>query len=139
MAVEPADSRARALLGCYLACALLLAGGLLVQVFFSGVAIFGDASYWQAHMVLGGATVVPILAMLVTGLLGRLPGWMIWATVSLLVAFAFLYGCFHVALVLQAPWLRALHPVDGVIMLVIDAGLAAAAAQEFAASFPRQR
>ena len=108
--------------------------GLLYQVFLAGMGVFDSSSAFGTHRDTGYVlTLVPVV-LAVTAFAGRF-GWRhVGAAIVMLGQFIL-----QSLLVLQrdsAPPIAALHPVNGVLILVIAAWLASDAWRRFNADEP---
>lgn len=100
----------------YLVLAWLLAGCIAVQVFLAGLNIFTQPRWWGAHIQFGHATGVVLLALVLTGFVGRVPGRMRWLSLGLMLLFAFQYNARLVAALVGLPQLAALHAVNALFL-----------------------
>lgn len=100
----------------YLGLAWLLAGCITVQVFLAGSNVFGQPVWWGAHIQLGHATGVVLLALVLAGFAGRVPRRMRWLSLALLLLFAFQYNARLVAALVGVPQLVALHAVNALFL-----------------------
>ena len=94
----------------YLVTAWLFAVGVAVQVFLAGMVVVALRMGWGNHVTLGHSLAGPLLVMLVTLYLGRLPGSMKRLT-WLLFGVYVLQADVVIFLRFQAPVIAALHPV----------------------------
>jgi hypothetical protein len=87
--------------------------GILAQFLSAGVALFGDSSLWGAHMAVGGALSLPVLALLGGAIaIPRLRGLGWWAGLGGLLYVS------QVALAAAAtPLPLSLHPLNGALLL----------------------
>jgi hypothetical protein len=103
--------------------------GLLYQVFLAGLGVFDSSTAFLTHRDTGYVlTFVPVL-LAVTGFLGRF-GWLQVGAALFMVVQFILQSVF----VLQRdsmPAVAALHPVNGVLILVIAVWLASDAWRRF--------
>ncbi|MEZ4539786.1 MAG: DUF6220 domain-containing protein [Chloroflexota bacterium] len=97
--------------------------GVLVQVFFAGMAVVAGRWGWDNHINLGHFLAVPLLAMLVTAYVGKLPGRMKRLT-WLLFGVYVLQGDVLIFLRASAPVLSAFHPVMALIDFALGLTLA---------------
>lgn len=106
--------------------------GLLFQVFLAGMGVFDGPSSFATHRDTGYTlTLVPIV-LAVTGFVGRFGWWHVVAAGVMLAQFVL-----QSVLVFQrasAPPIAALHPVNGVLILVIALWLATDAWRRFNAT-----
>jgi hypothetical protein len=97
--------------------AALFAVLLIVQVFLAGLGVFDSPSAFATHRDFGYTISLLILPILVLALVGRDPKGLVLLTVVLAVQMV-LQSVF-VAMRTTNPGMAALHPVNGVLMLVI--------------------
>ncbi len=90
--------------------AWLFVVGVMAQVFFAGMTVVARQWPWTNHAGLGHLLAAPLLVMLVTMYLGRLPGRMKRLT-WLLFGVYVLQADVLIFLRADAPVLSALHPV----------------------------
>jgi hypothetical protein len=108
---------------------VFLAGSLL-QFYLAGTALFGAGSF-QPHRMLGALLTALVILLPVLALVGRL-GWPLFGLSLLLVALTILQMALP-SLRGVAPWVAALHPVNGLALM----GLSAALARSGCAAAPR--
>lgn len=94
----------------YLIFAWLFVVGVVVQVFFAGMAVVAGRWPWANHVTLGHLLAAPLLAMLIAMYVGKLPGRMKRLT-WLLFAVYILQADVLIFLRASVPVLSALHPV----------------------------
>ena len=94
----------------YLMFAWLFVVGVVVQVFFAGMAVVAGRWPWANHVTLGHLLAAPLLAMLIAMYVGKLPGRMKRLT-WLLFAVYVLQADVLIFMRASAPVLSALHPV----------------------------
>jgi hypothetical protein len=113
----------------HLVVAWLFVVGLLYQVFLAGLGVFDTASAFTTHRDTGYAlTAVPVL-LAITAFAGRFGLMQVVAALVMLGQFIL-----QSVLVLQRdsiPAIAALHPVNGVLILLIAAWLAGDAWRRF--------
>ncbi len=97
--------------------------GVLVQVFFAGMAVVAGRWPWTNHVNLGHLLAVPLLVMLVTMYVGKLPGRMKRLTWLLFLVYV-LQADVLIFLRTSAPILSALHPVLALIDFALGLMLA---------------
>jgi hypothetical protein len=112
--------------------AWLLVAGLLVQVFLAGMGVFDSSSAFATHRDFGYTLTLLPVVLVVTSLVG---GFSRMET----IAAAVMFGQFILqsVLVLQresSPAIAALHPVNGVLILLIAIWLARDAWRRWQAS-----
>ena len=107
----------------YLIAAWLFVVGVMVQVFLAGMVVVSFKMSWANHTVLGHTLSVPVLIMLISMYLGRLPKSMKWLT-WLLFGVYILQADVIIFLRLQAPVLAALHPVLALVDFALGLTLA---------------
>lgn len=108
--------------------AWLFVAGVAAQVFFAGMAVVAHRWSWENHTSLGHILAAPLLVMLVTMYLGKLPGRLKQLT-WLLFAVYLLQADVLIFLRASAPVLSALHPV----LALVDFALGLVLAQQVAA------
>jgi hypothetical protein len=108
----------------YFGAAVLFLLGVLVQVFLAGMVVVAIRMGWDAHVGLGHTLAGPLLIMLISMYLGKLPGSMKRLTWLLFVVYV-LQADVIIFLRFQAPVISALHPV----LALVDFALAWALAQ----------
>jgi hypothetical protein len=94
----------------YLGFAWLFVIGVVTQVFFAGMVVVAGQMGWDSHIGLGHTLAAPLLLMLISMYLGRLPGPMKRLT-WLLFGVYVLQADVLIFLRAQAPVLSAFHPV----------------------------
>jgi hypothetical protein len=94
----------------YLFAAWLFVFGVAVQVFLAGMVVVALKMGWDAHRDMGHSLSLPLLIMLISMYLGRLPGSMKGLT-WLLFGVYVLQADVLIFMRFQAPVLAALHPV----------------------------
>ena len=121
----------------YAVAAWLFVAGVAVQVFFAGMAAVARQWNWDNHVGLGHLLAAPLLVMLVTMYLGKLPGRMKRLT-WLLFGVYVLQADVLIFMRASAPVLSALHPVLALVDFALGFALArqAAAARAVAAPAP---
>ena len=102
----------------------LVAGGIAVQVYLAGLAVFGAASGWAAHGMFGGFLAFPVIGLATYGWFDS-RGAVYRTRASLLVLLYFA----QIVLVVfgqkvDAAWIAALHPANALAMLVVALGIA---------------
>ncbi len=107
----------------FMGLAWLFVAGVAVQVFFAGMAVVARQWPWTNHVNLGHFLAAPLLLMLVTAYLGRLPGRMKRLT-WLLFGVYVLQADVLIFLRDSAPALSALHPVMALADVVLGLALA---------------
>ena len=100
----------------------LLAALLLVQIFLAGLGVFEGPSRFEMHRDFGYTLYLPILVLIVLSIVGRGPARLIGLSV-LLMGQILLQSVF-VVMRTDNPQVAALHPVNGVLMLVVSLVLA---------------
>jgi hypothetical protein len=107
----------------YLLAAWLFVAGVLTQVFLAGMVVVAGQMGWNAHAGLGHLLSLPLLIMLVSMYLGRLPGnvkrltWLLFV-VYLLQADVIIY------LRSSLPVVSAFHPVLALVDFALGLTLA---------------
>ena len=119
----------------FMGLAWLFVAGVVVQVFFAGMAVVARQWPWTNHVTLGHTLAAPLLLMLVTAYLGRLPGGMKRLTWLLFVVYL-LQADVLIFLRDSAPVLSALHPVLALADVVLGVALARQATAVLRAAEP---
>jgi hypothetical protein len=97
--------------------------GVVTQVFFAGMAVVAVRWRWTNHVNLGHMLAAPLLVMLVTMYLGKLPGRMKRLT-WLLFGVYILQADVLIFLRASAPVLSAFHPVLALVDFALGLVLA---------------
>ena len=127
------------------AVAWLLVACLLVQVFLAGLGVFDGPSQFETHRNFGYLFGWLTLVMLIIAAVGRLGRLLIGLSALTLVQF-FMQSIF-ILFREDQPAIAALHPVNGVLLLVVTIAIArlamagrraAAAAKELASLAPAE-
>jgi membrane-bound metal-dependent hydrolase YbcI (DUF457 family) len=104
----------------YLAASTLFLVGVSLQVFLAGMVVVALRTGWGNHRDLGHALALPLLIMLLTAYLGRLPNkikWMTW----LLLGVYIIQSDVIIFMRASYPYVSAFHPV----LALVDFGLGA--------------
>jgi hypothetical protein len=112
----------------YLIAAWLFLAGVLTQVFLAGMVVVAGQMGWANHASLGHGLALPLLAMLVTAYLGRLPKSMKLMTWLLFVVYI-LQADVIIFLRGSAPIISAFHPVLALVDFALALTLAVRAWQ----------
>ena len=104
----------------YLVFSSLFLIGVTLQVFLAGMVVVALRTGWGNHRDLGHALALPLLIMLVTAYLGRLPSKMKWITWMLLVVYI-IQADVIIFMRTSMPFVSAFHPV----LALVDFGLGA--------------
>jgi hypothetical protein len=99
--------------------------GVAVQVFLAGMVVVAMRMTWEGHVGLGHMLAGPLLFMVISMFIGRMPGSVKRLTLLLLVVYI-LQADVIIFLRGQAPVVSALHPV----LALIDFALAWALARQ---------
>jgi hypothetical protein len=105
--------------------AWLFVAGVVAQVFLAGMVVVAGQLGWDPHIGLGHTLGGPLLIMLITMYLGRLPGSMKRLTWLLFVVYV-LEADVVIFLRGQAPVVSALHPVFALVDFALGLALARA-------------
>jgi membrane-bound metal-dependent hydrolase YbcI (DUF457 family) len=97
--------------------------GVVVQVFLAGMVVVAFQMGWANHRDLGHTLALPLLVMLVTAYLGRLPRKMKWLT-WLLFAVYVVQADVLIFLRASLPVASAFHPVLALVDVLLAAILA---------------
>lgn len=106
----------------HLVVAGLLVVGLFVQFFLAGMGIFSGPAEFATHRDVGFTLTLLPLVLVVTAIVGRMGRWQAIVAAVMLVQFIL-----QSVLVLQrdsVPAVAALHPVNGVLILLFATWLA---------------
>jgi hypothetical protein len=90
---------------------------LIVQVFLAGLGVFDSASAFATHRDFGYTIGLLILPIIILALVGRAPKGLVGLTI--LIAVQMTLQSVFVAMRETNPALAALHPVNGMLMLVV--------------------
>jgi len=102
----------------YLALAVLLTVGLVVQVFLAGLGVFDGPERFAMHRDFGFTLSILPLAMIVVGLIGRVGRRQVGLAALILVLF--FVQSILVGVRGQMPAVAALHPVNGFLILFLS-------------------
>ena len=116
--------------------AWLVAGGMILQFYLAGAALFGVTTF-EPHRALGEGLALAILLLLVSALIAR-PGRRVVGMVAALTALAVVQILLP-SLRSGLPWVAALHALNAVALLWLAVSIARAPRQVVAASRPRER
>jgi len=100
----------------YMLCAWLFAASIVLQVFFAGLAVLVNPSYFDLHRAFGPTIELFPILMLAAGVIGRLPRRVLALTTLGLVLFMFQYVFLYAMPRLGLPLLRALHAVNALAL-----------------------
>lgn len=126
----------RASRAIYLTSAWLFAAGVVVQVFFIGMAVIAVRWGFGTHVALGHGLAIPVLAMVIAMFPARLPRSLKALTWLLLATYA-LQADVLIQLRGTAPAASALHPVLALVDIVLAWELARRASRAPAPAPPR--
>ncbi len=107
----------------YAVFAWLFVAGVVTQVFFAGMAVVAGRWPWTNHVSLGHLLAAPLLVMLVTAYVGKLPGRMKRLTWLLFLVYL-LQADVLIFLRASVPVLAAFHPVLALADIVLGLVLA---------------
>lgn len=107
----------------YLGAAWLFVAGVAAQVFLAGMVVVAGRMGWDVHRGLGHTLAAPLLFMLVSMYLGRLPGSLKRLTWLLIAAYV-LQADVVIFLRGQAPVISAFHPVFALVDFALGLTLA---------------
>jgi len=107
----------------YLVAAWLFVVGVLAQVFLAGMVVVAGRMGWDNHADLGHTLALPLLVMLVTVYLGRLPGRTKGLTWLLFLVYV-VQADFLIFLRDSLPVVAALHPVLALVDFALGLRLA---------------
>lgn len=106
----------------FLAVAVLFVACVVVQFFLAGLGVFESYASFITHRDFGYAFGWLALVLLALAIVGRAPRRQLLRVVAIIVAFAF--QSVFVALRTEAPALAALHPLNGVLILLLSIDVA---------------
>lgn len=98
--------------------AWLLVAGTLVQVFLAGLGVFNSPVDFETHRTFGYLLELLALGLLVLAALLRIPRLPL--ALIALVFLAFLLQSILVAVRTSAPYVAALHPVNGFLIILLS-------------------
>jgi hypothetical protein len=107
----------------YTGTAWLFVAGVMVQVFLAGMVVVARQISWNNHISLGHILSAPLLFMLVTMYLGRLPRRVKMLTWILFAVYA-IQADVIIFMRLQAPVISAFHPVLALVDFTLGYALA---------------
>jgi hypothetical protein len=107
----------------YMVLAWLFVAGVLVQVFLAGMVIVARQMGWGSHIGLGHTLGLPLIFMVATAYLGKLPGSLKRLT-WLLLGVYILQADVLIFMRASAPVLSALHPVLALVDFALGLALA---------------
>lgn len=102
----------------YMGAAWLFVTGIVLQVFLAGMVVVARQISWNNHIGLGHMLAGPLLFMLVTLYLGRMPRRVKTLTWTLFIVYA-IQADVIIFMRLSAPVISAFHPV----LALVDFGL----------------
>ena len=102
----------------YLVASLLFLVGIALQVFLAGMVVVALQMGWSSHRDLGYALALPLLVMLLTAYLGRLPRRMKWITWLLFLVYI-IQADVLIFLRTSLPIASAFHPVLALVDCVL--------------------
>lgn len=120
----------------YLFAAWLFVAGVLTQVFLAGMVVVAGQMGWNAHAGLGHLLGLPLLIMLVSMYLGRLPGSVKRLTWLLFVVYL-VQADVIIFMRSSLPVVSAFHPVLALVDFALGLSLALRA-RELALGMPEQ-
>jgi hypothetical protein len=106
----------------YLAASSLFLIGVTLQVFLAGMVVVALEMGWASHRDLGHTLALPLLVMLATAYLGRLPRNMKWMTWLLLAVYV-IQADVIIFMRDSLPFVSAFHPVLALVDFVLAAFL----------------
>ena len=117
-AIPTAHSRAAT---AHMVIARVLLGGVGLQIFFAGLAIFGVSTFLP-HMILGPIVILGSLALPLIAWRGHLPASVLhrsWLVFALMIVQGLLIDAGRLV-----PFVAAFHPVNAMLLVLLVAGLA---------------
>ncbi|CAN5846034.1 hypothetical protein BH23CHL8_BH23CHL8_21350 [soil metagenome] len=112
-----AVSRASIIPDAFLVVSALFVACVVLQLFLAGLGVFESAGAFLTHRDFGYAFGWLALLMLILFIVGRLPRRQLVMVLGIIVAFAF--QSVFIALRTDAPVIAALHPLNGVLILLL--------------------
>ena len=110
-------TRSRLVAKAFLVVSALFVACVVVQVFLAGLGVFESSLNFLTHRDFGYAFGWLALLMLILAIIGRLPRRQLLLVVAIVVAFAL--QSVLVAFRDDAPVVAALHPLNGVLILIL--------------------
>ncbi|MGD8751780.1 MAG: DUF6220 domain-containing protein [Anaerolineales bacterium] len=107
----------------YLIVSWLFVGGVLAQVFLAGMVVVARQMGWDGHISLGHVLGLPILLMILSAYLGRIPTAMKWLTWSLFGVYV-LQADVIIFMRDSLPLVSAFHPVLALVDFALGLTLA---------------
>ena len=101
----------------FLAVSAVFVAGVVIQFFLAGLGVFESAAAFITHRDFGRAFGWLVLIMLILAIAGRLPRRQLLLVIGIIVAYAF--QSVFVAVRADAPFVAALHPLNGVLILLL--------------------
>ncbi len=108
---------------CYLLCALGFAGCVVAQVFFAGLGVLVNPAYWAWHIAFANNIFWAALVLVGVGIAARLPRRMLVLSLLTLPLFVLQYILIFVPGKAGVLALRALHPVNAMVIFAIALAL----------------
>ena len=102
----------------YLVASSLFLVGVFLQVFLAGMVVVALQMGWSYHRDLGHSLALPLLVMLITAYLGRLPQAMKWITWLLFVVYI-IQADVLIFMRISLPVAAAFHPVLALVDCVL--------------------
>lgn len=118
-AQRPPTPLRRAFWRIHLGLAVIFMAAVLVQVFLAGAGIFSGGRWLVWHEALGHALVMVALALLIIGLISRLPAAVNWLSALLFVLVALQPIAIYAPRMAGVPFLSALHTVNALMLFVL--------------------
>lgn len=112
----------------YVALAWAVVAFVVIQVFYAGVAVLIRPGHWLPHTRFGHLFGPLVFGLFVCAVIGRMPRRFVVHSLSFFVLYALQYVFIYVAV---ADWffLRALHPVNALVMMVLALHVARGSSQ----------
>jgi hypothetical protein len=107
----------------YLVVSWLFVVGVLAEVFLAGMVVVARQMGWDWHVNLGHALSLPLLLMILSAYLGRLPSAMKWMTWSLFGVY-FVQADVIIFMYDSLPLVSAFHPVLALVDFALGLTLA---------------
>jgi len=112
----------------YVIMSWLFVAGVVVQVFLAGMAVVALRGTWNNHISIGHSLAGPLLLMLISQYMGKLPGRVKWTTWGLFLVYA-LQADVVIFMRASFPAVSALHPVLALVDFALGWTLATQAVQ----------
>ncbi|MEM5494705.1 DUF6220 domain-containing protein [Hoeflea sp. AS16] len=97
---------------------VLIAGGLVMQVYLAGLAVFGSPDGWAVHGMFGGSLAIPVIALACYGWFGA--DGKVYRRPASLLLLLYLLQLVLVGIGMETGmgWIAAFHPANALVMLI---------------------